>query len=86
MFSEFDSDQIDQLILLLKDILSRHDEIKPTYFVGHSDISPDRKFDPGPKFPWKKLYENGIGAWYDDQIFEKYKNRSHFLDATSSAD
>ena len=74
-FSEFDSDQIDQLILLLKDILSRHDEIKPTYIVGHSDISPDRKFDPGPKFPWKKLYENGIGAWYDDQTFEKYNNQ-----------
>ena len=75
LFSEFDSEQIDQLILLLKDILSRHDEIKPTYIVGHSDISPDRKFDPGPKFPWKKLYENGIGAWYDDQTFEKYKNQ-----------
>ena len=75
LFSDFDSDQIDQLILLLKDILSRHDEIKPTYIVGHSDISPDRKFDPGPKFPWKKLYENGIGAWYDDQTFEKYKNQ-----------
>ena len=75
LFSEFDSDQIDQLILLLKDILSRHDEIKPTYIVGHSDISPDRKFDPGPKFPWKKLYENDIGAWYDDQTFEKYKNQ-----------
>ena len=75
LFSEFDSDQIDQLILLLRDILSRHDEIKPTYIVGHSDISPDRKFDPGPKFPWKKLYENGIGAWYDDQTFEKYKNQ-----------
>ena len=75
LFSEFDSDQIDQLILLLKDILSRHDEIKPTYIVGHSDISPDRKFDPGPKFPWKKLYENGIGAWYDDQTFEKYNNQ-----------
>ena len=75
LFSEFDSDQIDQLILLLKDILSRHDEIKPTYIVGHSDISPDRKFDPGPKFPWKMLYENGIGAWYDDQTFEKYKNQ-----------
>ena len=75
LFSEFDSDQIDQLILLLKDILSRHDEIKPTYIVGHSDISPDRKFDPGPKFLWKKLYENGIGAWYDDQTFEKYNNQ-----------
>ena len=75
LFSDFDKDQIDQLILLLKDILSRHEEIKPTYIVGHSDISPDRKFDPGPKFPWKKLYENGIGAWYDDQTFQKYKKQ-----------
>ena len=60
---------------LSKDIIYRHDVIKPTYIVGNSDISPDRKFDPGPKFPWKKLYENGIGAWYDDQTFEKYKNQ-----------
>ena len=75
MFSEFDNNQIDKLIELLKDILSRHDEIKPTYVIGHSDISPDRKFDPGPKFPWKRLYENGIGAWYDEEIFLEYKKK-----------
>ena len=42
LFSDFDNAQIEILITLLKDILSRHDEIKPTYIIGHSDISPDR--------------------------------------------
>lgn len=75
LFSDFDNAQIEALIALLKDILSRHDEIKPTYVIGHSDISSDRKFDPGPKFPWKRLYENGIGAWYDDVTEKKYKKK-----------
>ena len=75
LFSDFDNTQIETLIILLKDIISRHDEIRPTYIIGHSDISPDRKFDPGPKFPWKRLYENGIGAWYDDEVYKKYKKK-----------
>ena len=73
-FPNFDSKQIDLLIPLLKEILDKHEEIKPTYIVGHSDIAPDRKFDPGPKFPWKFLYENGIGAWYEDSTRDKYLN------------
>ena len=75
LFSDFDDTQIETLISLLKDIMSRHDEIKPTYVIGHSDIAPDRKFDPGPKFPWKRLYDNGIGAWYDDEAYKKYKKK-----------
>ena len=75
LFLEFDNEQIDALIDLLKNILARHEEIKPTYIIGHSDIAPNRKYDPGPKFPWRKLYENGIGAWYEDVAFEKYKNQ-----------
>ena len=75
LFPPFDDDQIDALIMLLKDILSRHDEIRPTYIIGHSDIAPNRKYDPGPKFPWKRLYENGIGAWYDDETYMKYKKK-----------
>ena len=75
LFLDFDNEQIDALIDLLKNILARHEEIKPTYVIGHSDIAPSRKYDPGPKFPWRKLYENGIGAWYEDETFEKYKEK-----------
>lgn len=71
-YPDFDPEQIKLLISLLKEIIDKHDEIKPTYIVGHSDVAPDRKFDPGPKFPWKLLYDNGIGAWYEDATRDKY--------------
>ena len=34
--------------------------------MGHSDISPIRKKDPGERFPWKKLKEKKIGIWFDN--------------------
>lgn len=56
--------QIEALIALARDIVERHD-IHPTDVVAHSDIAPTRKIDPGPAFPWKRLYEAGIGTWPD---------------------
>ncbi|MBN3757152.1 N-acetylmuramoyl-L-alanine amidase [Paraburkholderia sp. Tr-20389] len=58
--------QVDAMIRLAKDIVTRYG-IPPTRVVGHSDIAPQRKIDPGPLFPWKQLYDAGIGAWPDDQ-------------------
>lgn len=56
------------IIALAKDIQKRYD-IDPLCVIGHSDIATDRKLDPGPLFPWKRLAENGVGAWvYDDEI------------------
>ncbi|MGF6758833.1 N-acetylmuramoyl-L-alanine amidase [Paraburkholderia sp. GAS42] len=56
--------QVDALIRLAKDIVTRYN-IPPTRVVGHSDVAPQRKIDPGPLFPWKPLYDAGVGAWPD---------------------
>ena len=63
-------EQVDAIIRLAKDIVTRYG-IPPTRVVGHSDIAPQRKIDPGPFFPWKQLYDAGIGAWPDDATVAK---------------
>jgi len=72
VFPDYDPKQIELLIALTKDILARNPDIGPTAIVGHSDIAPTRKNDPGPRFPWFQLYRAGIGAWYDNQTLNKY--------------
>lgn len=62
--------QIESTIALAKIIVDRY-QIQPTHVIGHSDIAPGRKVDPGPLFPWKELYDNGIGAWFDEQAVKK---------------
>ena len=64
VFAEYPRAQIDAVLALVKDIVKRH-AIKPENIVGHSDIAPQRKVDPGPKFPWKRLADEGLIAWPD---------------------
>ena len=40
-------------------------KINKNHILGHSDVSPDRKMDPGENFPWKALYKNKIGIWHN---------------------
>jgi len=54
--------QIAALILLCQDILARH-QILPVNIVGHNEIAPDRKRDPGEHFAWTELANAGIGVW-----------------------
>ncbi|PWB37152.1 N-acetylmuramoyl-L-alanine amidase [Pseudomonas sp. NDM] len=58
--------QIQSLITLLKDI-SQRNGISPRHIIGHSDIAPLRKLDPGPLFPWKRLADEGLGLWPNEQ-------------------
>ncbi len=51
--------QIDSLIPLVKEIVARH-HIKPENILGHQEIAPQRKPDPGPLFPWKQLADAGL--------------------------
>ncbi len=56
--------QMQAVIALCRDILSRHD-IPPSRVLGHSDVAPHRKQDPGAHFNWRLLAENGIGLWVE---------------------
>jgi len=61
---DYPAEQIDAVIALVGDILARHD-LKPVQVVAHSDIAPERKQDPGEKFPWKRLADAGVAVWPD---------------------
>lgn len=61
-YTDFPQAQIDALIELCRDIVSRHN-MRPDHVLGHSDVSAGRRFDPGEKFPWKALADAGIGLW-----------------------
>ena len=56
--------QIDALKNILQTVVKRY-SITPVNIVGHSDVAPMRKQDPGPCFPWQTLSEAGLGAWPD---------------------
>lgn len=62
VYAPFPQAQIDEVIKLSRDIVARH-QIKPERIVGHADIAPGRKQDPGPNFPWRQLHEAGLIAW-----------------------
>ena len=73
-YQAFPSKQIVQLIKILK-ILKRKFKIKNINITGHSDIAPNRKIDPGEKFPWKKLYKNDLAIWHslDEQFIKNFR-------------
>lgn len=65
-FPPYPPEQIKTVMALVKNILERYPDILPVNVIGHSDIAPGRKTDPGPCFPWKQFYDAGLGAWYDE--------------------
>jgi N-acetylmuramoyl-L-alanine amidase len=61
-YRPFPEPQMASLIELARDILGRH-PIPPRNVVGHSDVAPRRKMDPGELFDWRRLAVAGIGLW-----------------------
>lgn len=51
--------------------LSKKYKIRRENILGHSDIAPSRKPDPGVGFPWKKLYQYDLGIWYSQRCLDK---------------
>lgn len=60
--SPFAEAQIQSLLVLLEDLCTRL-RIPRSQIIGHQDLAPTRKPDPGPLFPWKRLAEAGFGRW-----------------------
>ena len=81
-YKKFSKKQIQSLIMLSK-ILTKKYKINSKNILGHSDIAPERKKDPGEKFPWKELSKQGIGLWHSLSIQLLKKNREVKLDKIS---
>jgi len=74
LFENFSSKQIITLKKLLKSLINKYN-VKTQNILGHSDISPERKKDPGEKFPWKELYNSKLayGHNIDEKKIKKYR-------------
>jgi len=62
-YLNFSKKQIKSILYLSKSLMKKYN-IQSSNILGHSDIAPYRKKDPGEKFPWKYLAKFGIGEWH----------------------
>jgi len=83
-YENFSVQQINSLIRLCKNLKKKY-RLRKENFLGHSDIAPLRKNDPGEKFPWKKLSTHNLGNWYNikrgkvKKISDKKSNEVQFF-------
>ena len=73
-YTNFKKKQISSLIKICKRLIEKYN-IKKNNIVGHSDVAPLRKSDPGEKFPWKELASGKIGIWhsYSSNFLKKFR-------------
>ena len=77
-YKKFSKKQI-KSILKLSNYLRKKYKIKSNFILGHSDIAPDRKKDPGEKFPWKYLSKNKIGHLHNFNEKKLVKKRNRII-------
>ena len=73
-YKNFKKKQLSSLIKISKILIKKY-KIKRENIIGHSDIAPLRKNDPGEKFPWRKLAKKKIGIWHNYKRKELLKSR-----------
>jgi len=73
-YINFKKKQIQSILYLSKSLIKKY-KIKSSNILGHSDIAPFRKKDPGEKFPWKYLAKLGVGKWHSLSNKTLKKNR-----------
>jgi N-acetylmuramoyl-L-alanine amidase len=74
-YKKFSKKQISSLLMLTKFLIKKY-KISHKNILGHSDIAPERKKDPGEKFPWEYFSKNGVGLWHTVKKQELIKNRT----------
>ena len=74
-YNKFTQKQINSILKLSKFLIKKY-KIKSKCILGHSDISPDRKKDPGEKFPWHYLSKKKIGIWHSLNTKKLIKTRN----------
>ena len=75
IIKNFSKIQLAALVRLSKFLIKKY-RINSKNILGHSDIAPERKKDPGEKFPWKLLSKKKIGYWHNLNQNELIKNRN----------
>ena len=73
-YKKFTKKQITSLLILSKFLIKKY-KINLKNILGHSDVAPERKKDPGEKFPWQYLSQNKVGLWHLIKKHELIKNR-----------
>ena len=66
--------QIDRVVELVRELQQRHG-VRPHRIVGHGEIQPQTKQDPGPRFPWRRLADEGLIPWPDEAQVEAQRLR-----------
>ena len=75
-YTNYKRKQIFSLLKICKSLIKKY-QIKKKNVVGHSDIAPLRKIDPGEKFPWEHLTKYKLGIWHDykSNFLKKYRRK-----------